>query len=467
MKNAQARSTLVNYIILIVGMIALLTIFTTVFSVAGESSRENICRTTVLATEKISFDTILTGAIRPISEVCFTSNEGRLRGNREQVKRQIADLAQRCWYQYAEGQVEGVFGKVEGEQGRNCGICYFFNIPGNMDLGTESSNKLFEEFERTDYNISAAELYNFLASTQRSTGLLYGGGSSNYIGDRLIHQGYQLDLENPRAIRRNQITLDENNIYLRDFTDYLTEETKNKIRTIGDELLFSRKANLLVVVAEELHDTSRSGARRLIESLELNTPGRYDSLVILIDLRNQIIRLHAGADLQSYFLEYEIEGILETNFGSEFRTFSDLNPSIIKLIKALLDKINSPSSLSEELNIQGTYLQYLTNDMETVFIPSDIFAGRTYAVAFMADPPKSWIERHGSTVGLALLGTSLVATTTAITGGGAAPFWAAVLTASSGSGIFVASLKESEQKNYLIIDEANALREICNVHNTR
>jgi len=353
---------------------------------------------------------------------CKPQNVGTLRGSREEIKHQVAELASQCWWMYLEGTVPNLF-DIKDRDKTACGICYYFQIPENMDAGRTSTEFIYfneltkknltimkerepdlaelsfdyetinlenEEIVRPKALISQQEFYNFLLAEQYNPKILYGGGSQNYIGD--IHEfNSLLDTRKEKIKLRDVKTFSPT--HLRDYSFLVNQETQEKITELGTKLYTQENSILYVIVAEQIDRNERIDARQLIESLGLNTQkNNYDAILIIIDLTGEI-RLHAGQLQERRIKEHEITMLLQSSFQNIVNQ-RDLNLAITQLIEGLEQKLLSPRRY-EELRIpQGTYYEYLSNDQTTAPIIENLMADRTYAIMYasVSDVYKWW---HG------------------------------------------------------------------------
>ena len=468
-KGILALSSIAVIILWTVGTVMLLVAIAMIINQTTSATQEAVCRNSVALRAKahISLDFAhVTEAYKkekftPL--MCEPQNIGELKGTREEIKHQIAELSAKCWWMYLEGSVPNLFdSNVEDEN--SCGICYYFRIPETMDAGRINTEFVFfeeltktrvselrqkeedpeireflkesmEEIEHHEIEhegetilrpknmISQQEFYNFMLAEQYDPGILYGGGTHNYIGN--IHRfNSLLDLKQKERINlRNINTITPTQ--LQDYTYLIFEETQQKITEFGAQLYRSEGSILLVIVADEFTRNDRTDARRLIESLNMNShPDRNDAMLITLDAGNGAIRIHAGNILERRIREHELTMVMERHF-KDIRNVQELNQALSGLIDDLQNRmITQQTQDKTELRLpEGTYYQYLSNEQTTAPIIDNIEAGRTYAVTYKSlSDYQSWFSANreklvgGVTIaaGAIIVGAGAIASATGI-----------------------------------------------------
>jgi hypothetical protein len=381
------------------------------------TTEEVVCRNSVILRSKATLTIPIAGMdIAKIEKftplACTPQNIGMLKGSREEIKHQIAELSARCWWMYLEGSVPNLFDSKEKNES-SCGICYYFQIPANMDAGSVSTEYVyFQEltkknltilkerepdlqglefnYETINYDnteiirpknlISQQEFYNFLLAEQYNPKVIYGGGTQNYIGD--VHEFTSLINTRNEEIRLRDIK-EFPPTHLLDNAFLITQETQEKIMEFGAKLYRQENSILLVVVAEKINRNDRQDARRLIEQLNLNSMnGIYDAVLITIDVSKGEIRIHAGNYLERRVKEYELSMMLQNSFSSTITSQKDLNTALTRLINSLEQKILVPRQHSDLRLPEGTYYEYLSNEQTTAPIIENLMADRTYAITY-------------------------------------------------------------------------------------
>ncbi len=305
-----------------------------------------------------------------------------LKGNREEIKYQISELAARCWWMWLEGMLPDVF--KESKDNTACAVCYYFTIEQELDEGEISQRNFFEEKleDRKPDSLLMEELYNFMLSVTYDQKLAYGGGTKQYIGDAYSFKGIRVN--NPREIRLSSNIETIPVTYLQDFTGIIKEDTRLAISKLGDKL-FEQNSLLLVVVADEIHRNDRTDLRRLIERLNMNSDkNTYDAVVITLDATSGNIRIHAGIEFQEYIHELQIKSLLERNFKF-VETPEELNSALKQLIDEIYTELDEKTGDTATREwTQNSFYAYLTNDGVEELYLSDISVGRTYAISYSA-----------------------------------------------------------------------------------
>lgn len=84
--------------------------------------------------------------------LCKTIDK-KIEGDKEEIKRQLADLMARCWWMFNAGRTQDLFANIPGLGGKNKGfVCYTAIVEENKDFKEGDSIKDFDEFLReTDH----------------------------------------------------------------------------------------------------------------------------------------------------------------------------------------------------------------------------------------------------------------------------------------------------------------------------
>jgi hypothetical protein len=396
-KSRKGEDSSINTLVtLIIGIVVLIAIIGTIVFMAArsdEATQNTLCRASVILRGKATV-TLVSGVVNmekltPI--VCRTKNLGPLKGDREQIKKQIANRAAMCWWQFAEGSVQDIF-KVERKE-KACFVCYTFQITKSLDNGTESLIKFFPEPEtRQNNNISSGEMVNYLASVSYNPGVIYGGGTKNYFG---TSYGYDIDLgiENPRVIKPSQLTSKLVSGYVMDYGYILTPENRAKIEQMGIDMQKKHAGNLLVITADKFKSMDPSDARGIIESTHLNTnETEYDGLLVMLDLQNETIRVHAGSDLSVFIKDYDINDILENEFkkAEDAADKCDTNKCKVDAINTAL--VNSLDRITKKMSNEAgmlpgvsprSFYYYLSNAGQNWPVVDNIQTDKTYVIAYV------------------------------------------------------------------------------------
>lgn len=395
----------------------------------GDLGRETICRDSVLVRQQASIN--YAGTNKPLIEkptplLCSPLDKKTLKGDRESVKRQIADLSAKCWWMYAEGTIGDLFQNEQGEKG--CNVCYFFKIEDGLDEGVKSTREFFKEESRVlnDDRITAPEMYNFLIDNDYNAKLAYGGGTKHYISDDYEFSS-SYDVTNPSTISLSDIEMIPDN-YVLDYSGKISKDTTDKIKSMGDWLIQKDKGRLLVVVADEIKRHDKSTTRMLIEDLGLDSDKNvYDAILVTIDLENEQIRLTMGISLEQYVYEFELQELMKKQFSSKI---IDINPPLQNFLEDIKKTIDSNANeYFRTMDIgQKSYYSYLTNQGTTIAIMNEIEAGKTYAISYASTSNdlswwqgilQSFDNGGGKTVGIIALGAgvTVVAASVILSGG--------------------------------------------------
>lgn len=132
-RKGLSRNTIISIIILTISFFMIFQLIGLTFDSIDEEASEKACRTSVKVRMDIVLRTEIAGVpvqSRPMVPImCKTTDKGKLEGNEEEVKKQIADLTAKCWYMFLNGEYLNLFNKLDLLYGRNrCFICYTFSI---------------------------------------------------------------------------------------------------------------------------------------------------------------------------------------------------------------------------------------------------------------------------------------------------------------------------------------------------
>ncbi len=386
--------TLATMIIAILVLIAIIGTIVLIASRSDEATQNTLCRASVILRGKATI-TLMTGVadmekLTPI--VCKTKKLGTLKGDREGIKKQIADRAARCWWQFAEGSVQDIF-KVEREE-KACFVCYTFTVSGKLDDGTATPIKFLNEpIKRESNNISAPEMINYLASKAYNPAIIYGGGTKNYYGAIYDFKADAGIGDNDRVIKPSKIDAKLASGYIMDYGFTLTQDQKDEIEQAGINLQKGHVANLLLITADEFSAMDPSDARGIIEDAHINTnESTYDALLVMVDLKNHKIRVHVGSDLSVFIKDYDINQILESRFQVAEKTAADCSDSacvkkaigeatrlsIRDISRKMLGGANAIPGVSPK-----SYYYYLSNEGQTWPVVDNIRTEHTYVIAYV------------------------------------------------------------------------------------
>ncbi len=471
-QSASAFEVPVEMILWIAGFLIILAAVYFIINSGSDSAGENVCRDSVILRSKVNIDLGITEAKKLTPLVCNAIDKGVLQGDREQIKRQIADMSAKCWWMYLQGSVSDIFKDELGE--KTCGVCYFFSIQEPLDLGI-TKNGFFTEPERKNNYISSQEMYNFMIEEKYNAKLLAGGGTINYIGD-IYEFDHSLILPEDSKIKLSQVNYISGD-YLEDFSGIISQETRTQVKEIGNKLLQNKRGSLLVLVADEFDSIDKSRARRLVDRIGLNTDQeKYDAVLVLVDLKNSKVRVHVGIDLDKYISEFDISSYLEQSFTGSIQNNQDLNQRIIDLLTKMENKINAHYDYLSSLGIDSTsYYAYISNRGTTFSVIDHIIPEKTYVVAYMSTSSEtSWLDGildHPGEAAVTAIAGAIVTFISVKTGG----TFGAIIGGAGGvaitqTGVLRTGLDallgniETARPNYLVITRATEVSSHCKIN---
>ena len=133
-------STLGKWLILIAGFMVVVLVISLLFFRAEGVTKEQKCHASVIS--RISIP-ISNEEFRLVPLACETIDE-KISGNREEIKRQVADNMERCWWMFNEGRQDDVLssGEVKKALGfednkNQCFLCYTLDVDQDSIVGGE------------------------------------------------------------------------------------------------------------------------------------------------------------------------------------------------------------------------------------------------------------------------------------------------------------------------------------------
>lgn len=143
-------STLGKWLILIAGFMVVVLVISLLFFRAEGVTKEQTCHASVIS--RISIP-VGNEEFRLGPLACETIDE-KISGNREEIKRQVADKMERCWWMFNEGRQDDVLssGEVKKALGfednkNQCFLCYTLKVDQDSIVGGE---------------IQSPEMFNYL-----------------------------------------------------------------------------------------------------------------------------------------------------------------------------------------------------------------------------------------------------------------------------------------------------------------
>lgn len=155
--------TLIEILLILVGVIILVAIIVQLSSSAEEGTSEKLCR----ASNAIRYGTeVDKGPVtfNVVPRACKTLDKGdipgqkykeHVNGAKEGAKAEMADMISKCWYMWLEGKQPDMF-KTETTAFQNkCFICYAFSV--DKDIGIIKTSEFFESLEKPYYAIDKSD----------------------------------------------------------------------------------------------------------------------------------------------------------------------------------------------------------------------------------------------------------------------------------------------------------------------
>lgn len=150
MKQGVSMQVFVLIILAVASLVVIGPILYKFVSSGGDKGPEVVCQESVAlrAATATSLGPLKEAKIAPL--LCKTIDK-EISGNREEIKKGLADLLARCWWMYGEGRTEGVISSLPG--GANEGmVCYTVIVKEN------------DTFKAGEV-ISSAEFMDYLSTT--------------------------------------------------------------------------------------------------------------------------------------------------------------------------------------------------------------------------------------------------------------------------------------------------------------
>lgn len=449
-------------LILAVVVMGILFVITQTFIDSGVSyASDETCRSSVLLRSEVAVDLGIMSEDRFFPLACTTTHQGELPANdREEAKDMIAQMATDCWYMYREGTVPDVFDADRGEP--SCSVCYSFKLPdGVLEEGVlPDTDAFFEEDRRPEGKIELGEMYNYLVESDYTLPVTRGGGLHDLYVSEEADFGSQLNLADPDVLSTTEVRVtNENGIYFTDYTDELSGMA-GELEDFGNNLLEQRSFNVLFVVAEEFDALNMRRMRNVIEhpDVNLNTENRYNSLLVMIDANNGVIRVQMGSELTNSMPENVLEEELNSIFRrSTIEEYSDLEGLISNLVAEfeyyLIDEEGRDWSEDTGIN-PDSYYAYLSNQGGNFPIIGNVSEDKgTHYIAF-----------YSATDKLSAFEESAIRTFTSSLSSGAVDFAQGVLITAINHIVLGTPMRsEDTSGNFLMIADSDEIREACEV----
>jgi len=157
-KKGLEFNMLIAIIIIIIGAVVLFPVISYTMTKVDDSSAPSICRGSV-ALRDASTKEFAAGTIKftPVPFLCRTTDKTLKPTSKEQLKKDLSDMAAVCWWQFGEGMIEDPFreGNVGGSD--SCFICNTFTIRETAAFSTKDpleSADLLTYMIQTPYKVA-------------------------------------------------------------------------------------------------------------------------------------------------------------------------------------------------------------------------------------------------------------------------------------------------------------------------
>jgi len=158
-KKALVQSKLIAIILVLVSFFVIALVVKHALKKADDSAQEAMCRASVAFIDKINREGGMKGKIASsnIPFLCFTNNKIIKPYSDEDLKKQISDLMERCWWMFGEGLIRKPF-KTGSVIRNDCFVCYTLSIreTRNFKEGIESTELLNYMYE-TPYKVKRTD----------------------------------------------------------------------------------------------------------------------------------------------------------------------------------------------------------------------------------------------------------------------------------------------------------------------
>jgi len=180
-KKSTIEFTVVLFILAVLSLIIISSSIVLFFSRAEDVTAETTCRGSVAARAKFSIEPP-GGKISFSPLLCKTQDKElpKTGETEEDVKKDMAELVKRCWWQFGNGLVDNVFHAWGGGPGSEhyCFVCYTFTIKdkGKTITQTDLNNYLSQtyvkkkQYDKESKEIKDVELYTYTTYVQSSGG---------------------------------------------------------------------------------------------------------------------------------------------------------------------------------------------------------------------------------------------------------------------------------------------------------
>ena len=169
-KKAMTASVLVSLIITLVAFTLIAGTLYRFMDKADDKQAEILCHDSIAmrAKTQVTVDGALIGGEIKLGPILCKTIEKKIKGSREEIKREIAEKVARCWWMFGEGRYEEILHSTDidvipalfdlDERKNQCFNCYYLMI----DQNTIEPNKEWRLKDANNAPIGQAELTEFM-----------------------------------------------------------------------------------------------------------------------------------------------------------------------------------------------------------------------------------------------------------------------------------------------------------------
>lgn len=148
-KKAFAITSLLSLILIIVGFFFVAGLINRGSALAKGPAAEVLCRGSVIARNQFEIS-YKVGEIHPSPLTC-NSQQVSLKKDTETVKKELANLATKCWWQFARGNYRETF-SVGFDNQVHCFVCYYIKIEDAKGFNKFTGNELEQWMQENVYS---------------------------------------------------------------------------------------------------------------------------------------------------------------------------------------------------------------------------------------------------------------------------------------------------------------------------
>lgn len=203
MKGQMVMGTLVKIVLALAGLVLIGSLITSFYFKLGDKPIEAVCRESVdfrsMTATSIKFHKATLAEDVKISPLVCQTIDKKLSGTKDEIKKELADLMARCWWQFRLGKTEDLFKNIPGVDNDNKGfVCYTALIE---EIKTDDENKKDDKipYEELIGLMSKKNSYPKMTKGDRSylDYIQWGGGPGRmmlYLEDGAIQEGYGYEI---------------------------------------------------------------------------------------------------------------------------------------------------------------------------------------------------------------------------------------------------------------------------------